>query len=234
MNGFVRYGLLAACAALGLAGTAGAAARPVVVELFTSQACSDCPPADALLRRLQAGQPGILALDLHVTYFNNPAWTDPFSSKATTARQNWYASLRHTTEVYTPQAVVDGGAAVIGSDRGAVLGAIAKARSAAAHPAVAVTIMPEAGGWRVALNGGKPARPATIDAFRYDAIDRTAVRGGENAGAKLTEIHVVRSIAALGRWDGQATTRHVDADGIGHLAVLVQARDGTILGAASR
>lgn len=234
MNGFGRNFLLAAFAALGLAGIAGAAARPVVVELFTSQACSDCPPADALLRRLQASQPGILALDLHVSYFNGPAWTDPFSSKATTARQNWYASLRHTTEVYTPQAVIDGGAAVIGSDRGAVLGAIAKARSTAAHPAVAVTITPEAGGWRVGLNGGTPAQPATVDAFRYDAIDRTAVRGGENAGAKLTEIHVVRSIAILGPWTGRAMVRHVDADGIGHLAVLVQAGDGAIIGAASQ
>ena len=77
-----------------MAGTAFAAPRPVVVELFTSQGCSDCPPADALLRHVKATDPGVLALDLHVTYWDNAAWTDPFSLQAATDLQNHYASLR--------------------------------------------------------------------------------------------------------------------------------------------
>ena len=95
---------------------APAQARPVVVEMFTSQACSDCPPADALLGKL-AAQPGILALSFDVTYWNSAAWNDPYALPGAATRQDWYAGLRHSTEVYTPEAVVDGTNQFVGSDR---------------------------------------------------------------------------------------------------------------------
>ena len=96
--------ILAVVTVFGLtAGTASAAPRPVVVEPFTSQGCSDCPPADAMLYEVKTTDPGVLALDLHVTYWDNAAWTDPFSLQAATNLQNLYASLRGSREVYTPR-----------------------------------------------------------------------------------------------------------------------------------
>ncbi len=206
----------------------------MVVELFTSQACSDCPPADALLRRLQALDPGILALDLHVAYFNGPSWTDQVSSKATTDRQYWYASLCGTGEVYPPQAVIDGKAVAVASDQASIVRDISAAQQAATRPLVDVAITPDGDGWRVTLTGQKPDGPATIALFRFDAIDQTAVHGGENRGVNLTEIYVVREIASLGEWDGQVSERRVSSGLGGHLAIIVQGKNGAILGAASK
>ena len=123
--------ILAVVTLFGLtAGTAFVAPRPVVVELFTSQGCSDCPPADALLRHVKATDLGVLALDLHVTYWDNAVWTDPFSIQAATDLQNHYASLRGGTEVYTPEAVVDGKSQFVGSNKGTMTAAVAQARAA--------------------------------------------------------------------------------------------------------
>ncbi|OYW00600.1 MAG: hypothetical protein B7Z58_14855 [Acidiphilium sp. 37-64-53] len=213
-------------------GVAAAAARPVVVELFTSQACSDCPPAEALVQKLQAAHPRILVLAMHVTYFNGPGWSDPFSFPAATARQNWYARVMHSDQVFTPQAVIDGHASAVGSDRGQILQDIGAARSAAARPTVQVTITAGKDGWQIALSGKPSATPAKIELFRFDTVDRTAVRGGENGGRKLTEIHVVRAMTSLGEWTGQTVKQQI-APGVGqHIAVLVQRNDGTIIGAA--
>lgn len=228
----LRFAFAAALLAVAMPAFGSAAPRPVVVELFTTQACSDCPPAEALLRRLQAGHPNILALALHVTYFNGPGWTDRYSFKAATARQYWYEGLMRGDQVFTPQAVIDGRAGTVGSDRGAILHDIGAARPAAAEPQVQVSITPQDGGWRVALTGQPPARPAMIELFRFDRIDRTAVRGGENDGRHLTEIHVVRAITPLGAWTGHATIQHVLQGAGQDIAVLVQQHDGTILGAA--
>src|SRR5579863_6180669 len=97
---------------------AGAAPRPVVVELFTSQGCSSCPPADALLAEL-AKQDGVIALGFHISYWNGLGWKDPLSSEASTDRQKAYAGRFNGGQVYTPQIVVDGTAEMIGSDRAA-------------------------------------------------------------------------------------------------------------------
>lgn len=118
--------LLVAASAPAFANPRPALSRPVVMELFTSQACSDGPPAEALLHRLQASHPGILTLALHVSYFNGPAWRDPFSSKTTTERQDWYASLRHTSEVFdrqVPRGIGQNIAVLVQQDNGTILGA---------------------------------------------------------------------------------------------------------------
>ena len=116
-----------------------ASARPVVLELFTSQACSSCPPADALLGALQAGSPDVLALSFHVTYWNGLGWTDPFSSPQATARQRAYAAALGT-EVFTPQLVIDGRVSAVGSDRQAIQAAITAARNdQAAGPPLALS-----------------------------------------------------------------------------------------------
>jgi hypothetical protein len=230
---FTLATLLVAISASAFAATTPVVPRPVVIELFTSQACSDCPPAEALLRQLQATHPGVLTLAMHVSYFNGPAWHDPFSSQTTTQRQRWYASLSHSNSVFTPQAVIDGHVSAVGSDRSAILQAIDTARPADASPPLAVTITKAGAGWHVSVNGPASIHPATIELIRYDTIDHTAVSGGENGGRQLTEIHVVRAITPLEPWTGTAFDRTIAAGAGQHIAVLAQQNDGTILGAAA-
>ena len=202
--------------------------RPVVVELFTSQACSSCPPADALLRRLAARDPGVLALDLHVTYWNGAAYRDPFALAQATARQGWYARLWHASEVYTPQAVIDGRAQVVGSDARGLRAAIAHARGQAG-PSVPVTIAVRDGTVRVMLGAG-PAGTGQVVLFGYDPAHTTRVGGGENAGATLTEIDVVRSVTPLGAWRGAPRRFTATRPAGERFAVLVQTADGRVLG----
>ena len=141
MKPSIRFTRLLAAAGLGLAafvtaraGAEPAAPRPLLLELFTSQSCSSCPPAEAYLREL-SGHADLLPLSFHVDYWNETGWIDPYSAAAFTARQQDYASS-HGYEVYTPQLVVDGRQQAVGSDRAAVGKAIEAARdSARAAPA---------------------------------------------------------------------------------------------------
>lgn len=213
-------------------GPALAAPRPVVVELFTSQACSDCPPADALLKRVQAGNPDVLALDLHVTYWDGAFWTDLFSLQTATDRQNYYAMLGGNSEIYTPEAGVDGETQFVGSDSNAMATAIEQARAKiAANGAVSVAINANAGGLSVHIGPGQDT--GTVWLFGFDPNHSTHVLGGENGGATLSEVNVVRSISQLGIWNGQAMTLSVRPPAGNKFAVLVQKQDGTIVGAAS-
>ena len=119
------------CALLGslvfMSSRASADPRPVVVELFTSQGCSSCPPADALLGEL-ARREDVIALGFHISYWDGLAWKDPFSSQSSTDRQRAYSRLFHLGQVYTPQMVVDGAREMVGSDRANVLAAVHDAR----------------------------------------------------------------------------------------------------------
>jgi hypothetical protein len=209
-----------------------AAPRLVIVELFTSQACSDCPPADALLRRVQAQNPDVLALDLHVTYWNGPAWTDPYALQAATDRQSAYASLAQNPEVYTPEAVVDGQTQFVGSNAASMAAAISQARAnIAATPPVPVSIT--AGPAELDVQIGPGTGAAAISLFGFDPSHTTAVLGGENAGATLSEVNIVRSITELGAWTGRPLTFNLHPPAGQNFAVLLQAANGAILGAAS-
>ena len=119
------------CALLGALGLVSASAsadtRPVVVELFTSQSCSSCPPADALLGEL-ARRGDVVALGFHISYWDGLGWKDPFSSRSSTDRQRAYARLFGLGQIYTPQMVVDGAREMVGSDRDQVLAAVRDAR----------------------------------------------------------------------------------------------------------
>jgi hypothetical protein len=228
--------ILAGMVFLGLmTGTAIAAPRPVVVELFTSQGCSDCPPADSLLRHVQATDPDVLALDLHVTYWDNSAWSDPFSLRSATSLQDYYSSLRHGSEVYTPEAVVDGQAQFVGSDREAMMSAIEQAKAEIkARSAVPVSVSHSGGRVSVHVDSAKgSAGAAEVWLFGFDPMHTTRVGGGENSGASLTEVNVVRSMTDLGTWNGRVFEQHVTAPPGMKFAVIVQRSDGAILGAAA-
>ncbi len=205
---------------------------PVVVELYTSQGCSSCPPADALLAEL-AGRDDVIALSLHVDYWDYIGWPDPFANPAHTARQRAYARRMARRTVYTPQIVVDGTYDVIGSRRKAVANAIAMA--AETPPAVAVALSNTA----VRIGTGRPPpEGATVWLAVWDAWHETQVARGENAGRRLGHAHVVRRFERLAAWDGQALELPLDlaaarAEGRAGAAVVVQATGpGRVLGAA--
>ena len=228
----VRLSLL--LSALVAATAARAAPRPVVLELFTSQSCSSCPPADALLADLAVSQTDILPLDFHVDYWNYLSWRDRFSLPAATARQRAYAAALGG-EVYTPQLVIDGTAQAVGSDRAAVTSALALARAAIAKqaPGTTPTITLTERDGRLALDIGAGTAAGTVLLVGFDPIHVTQVGAGENAGRTLTEVNVVRSMKELSAWHGSATSLLVDKPAGARAAVLLQATDGRILAAAS-
>ena len=213
-------------------GSALAAPRPVVVELFTSLGCSDCPPADSMLARVRDKVPGVLVLDLHVTYWNTFSWRDPYSLSEVDQRQRDYAARTGGQQVYTPQAVVDGQQPFIGSDPHAMVAALDKARaSVAADAGIPVTIGSGAQGITVRVGAG--SGKGTVWLFGFDPDHKTAVHGGENAGATIQEVNVVRSITRIGAWQGQPLQLNAHAPPGTNFAVILQRTDGTVLGAAA-
>lgn len=216
------------------AAAAGATERPVVLELFTSQGCSSCPPADALLSELGA-DPRILPLSLHVHYWDYLGWKDPFSSEANTNRQRAYARALRDRGVYTPQMVVDGAWSAVGADAGAVSAAIRRAKEE--HVGVPVTLRydPAARVLRVHA-GAAEARAAQVVAMRFQKTAATEVLAGENRGRTLTHLNNVVEIIPLGAWNGKAADYETAFDGARGegMAILVQTSpQGAILGAAS-
>ena len=223
----------ASLALLALAmGSALAAQRPVVVELFTSLACSDCPPADALLAQVRAQDSDVIALDLHVTYWNDASWTDPYSLPGADQMQREYAALRHDSNVYTPEAVVDGRQSFVGSDNRTMALAIGQAKATiAAGRAVPAAIRRTPRGLSVFVGSGSEA--GTVWLFGFDPARTTAVPAGENGGATIKEVNVVRSITRLGDWRGRHVDLYTHTPAGTRFAVILQRADGVILAAAS-
>jgi hypothetical protein len=221
-----RRQLIAATLATGLVRTASAAPAPVVIELFTSQGCSSCPPADAILGQLARRQQ-VIALAWHVDYWDHLGWRDPFASRTATDRQKTYAR-RLGGGVFTPALVVDGAEVVIGSERAAVEAAIE-----GAHPLpLAVTLTRTGDAIAIAIGGGASGR-MLAQRVVYDAAHETSVGAGENDGAHLREYRIVREVETLAEWDGAASLLSTKPPSPGQgLAILVQSADLLMLGAA--
>jgi hypothetical protein len=213
----------------GLSPVAGLAAeRPVVVELFTSQGCSSCPPADAYLRELTKDRRDVLALAFHVTYWDRLGWKDPFSLPAATQRQDVYGR-RFGDGSYTPEIVVDGAASMVGSHRGDVGSAIENAkRNGRTAAAVSVT----RNGEQVAIQIGAGSGNGRILLIGFDHEHTTAVGRGENSGQTLTEANVVRSVRSVGQWSGTSLRVNEPFPEGQDAAVVLEAPDGQIVGAA--
>ena len=231
---FVLASLLTAAVALAARAGEGRSG-PVVVELFTSQGCSTCPPADAYLGEL-ASRPGVIALAFHVDYWNYIGWTDPFASKAATDRQRGYAKQLGLRYVYTPQMVINGTMEGVGSGREAITQLLADA-AADKSPHVAVSVARGPGGQiLVHIDGGQTAEPATIWLVGFDREHTTQVPRGENEGRVLRDYQVVRTLKEIGSWSGEAVDlalAETAATGDGGVGVLVQLRGtGRIVGAA--
>lgn len=215
---------------------------PVVVELFTSQGCNSCPPAEALLAEL-ADRDGVIALEFHVDYWDYIGWSDPFADPSYTHRQRFYNQLFGSPYNYTPQMVIDGRAHEVGSRETAVEARIEAAAMKrmmdaddGALPELNVA-MDEAGGMVVTLDGPAPDGGSyRILLAGFDDRHVTEVEAGENSGRTLVNRHVVRSLTTLdAHWSGGPALHRIRADmmsGDGGCAVLIQDMDtGTIAAA---
>jgi len=227
---------ISALTSLAIPATAGGALR--VIELFTSQGCSSCPPADRLLGEL-ADRRDIIALSYNVDYWDYLGWSDTLAKPAFSERQRAYAQERGDGQVYTPQMVIDGRTHIVGSDRYR-LAKVLKAKAAGLPPSAPdieiakdggvtnVTIRPAEGR---ALNTGK----AMIWAATVDSSVTVKIRRGENYGRTITYRNVVRDLIPLGVWKGgekilQLETSMVMKKGIEACAILIQDGDtGPIL-----
>ncbi len=203
-----------------------AASAPVVVELFTSQGCSSCPPADAVLTDLAAHRPDVLALAFHVTYWDSLGWKDPYGLSQATARQRSYVSTLHAENAYTPQMVVDGRWEFVGSDRGTALAAI----QAAPQKPVSVRIARDSSGLSIDVGDGIGAAHVLLVGF--DSMHRTPIGRGENGGRTLLESNIVRSLATVGDWSGGSLVLKAPVPAGERVAVLLQQDSGRIIGAA--
>lgn len=213
---------------------------PIVVELYTSQGCNSCPPADAYLGSLKARR-NIVALSFHVSYWDYLGWRDTFALEEGTARQQRYAQTLGERTIYTPQIVVGGLYHEVGSRHKAVDYAIRKIAVAQRgddqeNVSVAFREMP-AGTLVVDIGEGRVFnRNVTIWLFVFDAYHEVRVKGGENGGRVLGYHNVVRQIRDLGEWYGKARSVSLDLAQLSQagegVAVVVQEKDsGRVLGA---
>lgn len=188
----------------GRAEEAEATSRTVrgVVELFTSQGCISCPPADRVLTHL-AEDPGIVALAFHVDYWDYIGWQDPFGSAANTERQRSYAKSFNTGTIYTPQAVVNGLRDVVGSRPEAVAAAL-KETALTRQPAATVSLALQGDRLHIGADAEASAAPAPVLMLvTFATTSRTEIIRGENAGSTAVNTHAVRDWRVLGMWMGK-------------------------------
>lgn len=226
--------LLAALAWLApLPGWADAAgSRPVVVELYTSQGCSSCPPADALLGEL-AGRPNVIALAFHVDYWDSIGWRDRFEISDAAPRQRRYVETLKLSSAFTPQAVIDGRASYVGSDRRRISEALA-----ATSNGIPVVLGVAHGELDVSIGEAIGQGAHDVNLIAYLPQASTAVGRGENSGRTLAEFNIVRQFRRLGSWAGRKSSFQVPLSSFppdaSRVAVLIQRQDqGPIDGAAT-
>lgn len=223
-------------AALIAAGPASAENSPVVVELFTSQGCSSCPPADALMHDL-AKRDDVIGLALHVDYWDYIGWKDQFAKPGHTTRQKAYAHEGGRSMIYTPQMVVNGQEDVVGAREVELMALIADHQSRA--PVAAVTASRTGGTVKVTVEPvgearGSAGAPFVVQIVGYAPSKHVSIKRGELAGHDLSYANVVESWAVIGDWNGAeriefAVPFDVELDG----AVLVQQpAHGAIVAAA--
>ena len=222
--------------------------RPVLVELFTSEGCSDCPPADALLERLDRSRSidgaDVIVLSEHVDYWNGIGWKDPYSSHQYSQRQNAYAELFGLGSVYTPQMVVDGRYEFVGSDprrateaiKNAIQTEKVKVSLTSAHlesdSVIAVHVEAEQ------LPASITADSANVWLVVADEQDESHVDGGENGGRTLRHVAVVRALEKVGKIDRSDQFSRDLTVNVGHgrgkmrVIAFLQAPSGGIVGAS--
>ena len=229
-----------ACVLLTLVSPADAQPAPVLAELFTSEGCDSCPPADALLRKLDSAQPvggaQIIVLSEHVDYWNHLGWRDPYSAPQFSRRQADYARMLEA-ESYTPQLVIDGREQMNGSDAKAIGAAIGRAAARPKLPVRIVEARREGAEVVVQLSIDPHPSRANVWVAVADETARSSVNRGENAGRTLDHVAVVRTLSKAGSLNKsekfEKTARLPVGASAARLAVFVQESGGPVLGAAT-
>jgi hypothetical protein len=205
------------------------ASNPVVIELFTSQGCSSCPPADALLGEL-AKRPDVVALAFHVPYWDTVGWQDRFAVSEGQTRQERYADRLRLANIFTPQMIVSGSKSIVGADRRSVVAALAER-----HESIPIRATVLDGKMTVSLDARPDLGPLEVSAIGF-LSEASTVGRGENAGRTLKEFNIVRAVKHLGTWKGAAgnftlalSSLPSDVSGVAILAQ--QAGQGHIAGA---
>jgi hypothetical protein len=212
-----------------------AATGPVVIELFTSQGCAACPPADEMMAEL-AARADVLALSLHVDYWNYLGWEDTFSQAAFTDRQYAYGRAAGSTVVYTPQIIVGGQDRVMGARAMELADLIAAHRATPDPVSIVVREAPGGGAYAVEArwNGDAAAPAMIVQLVAYSGHERVDISRGENAGRVADYYNVVRDWRVLAEWDGRQpfSAQITPADNLAQAVIVQGAGHGTVLGAA--
>ena len=234
-------GALGVCAIIAMIRPAHADPR-AVVELFTSQGCSSCPPADKIVGEL-ARDPNVIALSMPIDYWDYLGWKDTLADSRFSARQKAYSHSRGDRDVYTPQMIVNGSAQVIGSDRAAIESAIKTTGKSDGVMSVPVTMTLSGKQINVSVEAGKAPAAGRGEVWLCSVTRSVpiSIGRGENRGQQLTYYNVVRSLVKVGDWNGGAGSwtiplETISRDGVDAAVVYVQDgsrdRPGPMLGAA--
>jgi hypothetical protein len=224
-------GAVGVCAIVAIIHPAHADPR-AVVELFTSQGCSSCPPADKIIGEL-AKDPAIIALSMPIDYWDYLGWKDTLADARFSARQKAYSQMRGDRDVYTPQVVVNGSAHVIGSDRAGIESAISNTEKAEGVMSVPVTMTQTGKQITVSVAASNKGPAATRGEVWIGAVSKAvpiSIGRGENRGREITYHNVVRNLLKVGDWNGSAGSWTVPLENIsreGVDAAVVYVQDGT-------
>ena len=242
-NSISRWsGAIGVCAMVAMIRPAAAEPR-AVVELFTSQGCSSCPPADRIIGEL-AKDPTVIALSMPIDYWDYLGWKDTLADARFSARQKAYSLVRGDRDVYTPQVIVNGSAHVVGSDRAGIEEAIGATRKADAVMSVPVSLALAGKQITVSVPASNKAPAVVHGEIWICSISRAvpiSIGRGENRGRELTYYNVVRNLLKVGDWNGHAASwnvplENISREGIDGAAVFIQdgsrERPGPMLGAA--
>jgi hypothetical protein len=235
-------GALGVCAIVAIIRPAHADPR-AVVELFTSQGCSSCPPADKIIGEL-AKDPSIIALSMPIDYWDYLGWKDTLADSRFSARQKAYSRMRGDRDVYTPQAIVNGSVHVIGSDRAGIEGAIGDTRKADSVMSVPVSLT--LAGKQISVSVGASGETPTeargeVWICSISKAVPISIGRGENSGQEVTYYNVVRNLLKIGDWNGSSGSwtvplESISREGVDGAVVYVQDgnrdKPGPMLGAA--
>ena len=244
-NSISRWsGALGLCAVVAVVRPASATDPRAVVELFTSQGCSSCPPADKLMGELSKDDPSIITLSMPIDYWDYLGWKDTLADSRFSARQKAYSHMRGDRDVYTPQAVINGSVHVIGSDRAGIEGAIDETEKTSGVMSVPVSMSVTGKQINVSVAASHDGHPAMHGEVWICSISKAVpieIGRGENRGREITYHNVVRNLLKVGDWNGTPASwsvplENISRDGVDAAAVYVQDgnrdRPGPMLGAA--
>ncbi len=239
VNRCLAYAVVVACSSAATL-SSGFAGPRAVIELFTSQGCSSCPPADKLVGEFTS-DPALVAVSLPIDYWDYLGWKDTLADPRNTARQKAYSKTRGDREVYTPQVVVNGSLHAVGSDRSAIERAIMQSRKDAATLSLPVSMVLADGRLNVTVPEHELHAAAHLLIWGLAKAITVEIKRGENHGKTITYHNVARRWLHLGPWTGKANTwsvplNDVEGEGVEGAAVMVQTgtieKPSTILGAA--